>query len=149
MTRPPAALALALALAAPSATTAEADPQDQSCALLTVLGDNAVLGTEVAIDDLAARWAPQTRAAAQESLGALVAQNLFAGGTAYRLARFGDDLEEHLLLLRLRGGEVAAIRLIYEWAPDGPTLTVLDFKRRYTELPPAPYSATPQPLDCP
>lgn len=131
------------------ASPGQADPVADTCAIAQALGGNARLEINAAIDSIAERWSPENRAAAKSRFGEFAAEGLFAGASAYRMIRFGDDLEEHLVLLRLRGGEVAAVRLIYEWTSEGPRMTVLDFKRRYSELSPAPYPAMPEAISCP
>ncbi len=46
---------------------------------------------------------------------------------------------EHVFLLRLSVGEVAAMRLHHEWMPDGLLLAGIDFKRQMAELSTLPW----------
>ena len=135
MTLPKTARALAL-IGIAATTAAQADTAtDQSCRLLGVLGGNRTGDIAPALADIAARWPEPNRAAAVERMTGLLGQIAFAGGNVYEIGRLGEDLVEHLVVLRLADGETAGMRLSYEWTPEGLSLTTLDLKLDYmTEL---------------
>lgn len=98
--------------------------------------------------EFADRWTDANRIGAIESLTSMVTPEPFAGGAVYRIAKFGEDLEEHLIVLRLATGEVAGMRLLYEWTPDGLKLTTMDFKRRFPDMIATQILMPPEPIDC-
>lgn len=132
-----------------SACAVAATPDEQSCRLLAVIGGNKVDEIEAAVTELAGKWTDTNRAGAVTSLKGLMAPAPFAGGSVYRIARLGDDLEEHLIILRLKEGEIAGMRMLYEWSPDGLVLTTMDFKRRYPDIIGTQILATPERIACP
>lgn len=129
--------------------TTYAAPLEDSCRVLAVIGQNNAAGVEDMMIELADRWTDENRKAATLSLKAMLAPAPFVGGSVYRIAKIGDDLEEHLLVLRLSAGEIAGMRLLYEWTPDGLKLTSLDFKRRYGDIIAAQIMMSPEPIGCP
>jgi hypothetical protein len=128
---------------------AAAAPQEQTCQFLKVMGSNSANEIGPMMDALAARWVPESRDGAKDSLEGLIEQYGFNGGTAYRIAVLGEDAEEHLVVLRLTNGEIAGARLLYEWTPDGLQLTTMDFKRKFSEIIATQFLQLPEPLACP
>ncbi|MEM8795286.1 MAG: hypothetical protein AAGE61_06945 [Pseudomonadota bacterium] len=125
-----------------------AQPTNQSCAVLSALGSNQKLGVASAIDEAAPHWPTINREKLIETLQALLDSLQFNGGNVYRVAFFEGNLEEHLVLLRLKEGEVAGMRMRYEWAPDGMKLVTLKFERKYDAYARQPFSQTPELLTC-
>ena len=121
---------LSLALSGPLS----ADPVQDSCMFLNVLGQNDASAVDAMIDGVATRWTPENRETATQQISVLASGNSFAGGNLYVVSKLGDDLEDHLIILRLKTGEVSGVLLRYEWSPDGLTLVNLDIKRRIGEL---------------
>ena len=105
---------------------------EQSCQMLAVLGGNQVEEVAPTLGRLAGRWPEQNITGATEQLTQMLGQIAFAGGNVYELGRLGDDLVEHLIVLRLAEGETAGMQLSYEWTPEGLALTRMDFKLNYT-----------------
>lgn len=128
---------------------AQAVPAEDSCRILSVIGQNNAAGVEDLMIDLADRWTEVNRTGAIESLKSMLEPAPFAGGSVYRIARIGEDLEEHLIILRLSAGEVAGMRLLYEWTPEGLKLTSLDFKRRFADMIATQVMMPPEPIACP
>jgi hypothetical protein len=126
-----------------------AAPVEDSCRVLAVIGQNDTAKVEEVMIELADRWTEANRTGAIETLKAMLDPAPFSGGSVYRIAKIGDDLEEHLVVLRLSEGEIAGMRLLYEWTPDGLKLTSLDFKRRYADIISAQIMMPPEPIDCP
>ena len=137
-----------LAAALLVATSAAAEPAADTCRILDVTGGNKVDEVAPLIVALATRWTPENRARAIETLQALLRDVRFDGGNAYVVARLGEDYEDHVLALRIVGGELAAARLTYEWTPDGMRLTVLNFQRRISALFPVGMPLAAEPIDC-
>lgn len=131
------------------AGVAAAAPQEQTCQFLKVMGSNSAEEIGPMMDSLAARWVASSRDGAKDSLAGLIEQYGFNGGTAYRIAKLGEDAEEHLVVLRLKNGEIAGARLLYEWTPEGLQLTTMDFKRKFSEMIATQFLQPPEPLPCP
>lgn len=131
------------------ATAAAADPVASTCRFLDVVSGNKVDEVDALMADLGSRWVDSSRAGAIESLTTLLTQSKFAGGNVYRIAQLGEDLEEHLVVLRLERGEVAGARLLYEWTPDGLALTTMEFKRKFSEMIASQFAQQPEPVACP
>jgi phage-related minor tail protein len=128
---------------------AGATPTDLSCRFLDVLGGNKAGEVEALMADLAQAWPEGNRTEATQRLQALLGDVAFAGGSVYRMAQLGQDLEEHLVLLRLSEGELVGARLLYEWAPEGMRLTSLDFNDDYADMTATQVLQPPEPLGCP
>lgn len=111
--------------------TAVAGPTERSCQLLAAIGGNSPAAIEVALRDSVRHWPEANRSKLIERLQKLVGELKFAGGNVYRIAKFGDDIEEHLLVLRLAKGEVAGMRIRYEWGPKEMTMVTVKFERVY------------------
>lgn len=126
-----------------------ADPEAISCKMMAVLSQNRVAELEPTLNEFAARWVPESRDGAIQQLSALLSSQPFVGGSVHRTTKLGEDLEEHVILLRLKDGEVAAMRMRYEWTPDGLTLAGVDFKRQVEELSTLPFPSVPEEIDCP
>lgn len=139
------ACALSFCLAGSAAFAA---PADASCRVLAVIGGNDATAIAPMMTEFADRWTDANRTGAIESLTSMVTPEPFAGGAVYRIAKFGEDLEEHLIVLRLATGEVAGMRLLYEWTPDGLQLTTMDFKRRFPDMIATQILMPPEPIDC-
>lgn len=131
-----------------SAAMGFADPAADTCRLLEVTGQNKVDEVEPLINELADRWAPQYRDNAVSTLEQLLREVRFDGGNAYVIATLGEDYEDHILAIRIVGGELAAARLTYEWTPKGMRLTVMNFKRRMSEMLPVGMPASGSLIDC-
>ncbi|MBT8476228.1 MAG: hypothetical protein KJO78_12225 [Alphaproteobacteria bacterium] len=129
-------------------TTADADPAEDSCRLLSVTSENRAADIEPLLNELASRWAPNSRNNAIETLTSLVRDIQFDGGNAYVVAKLGEDYEDHILAIRMKNGELAAARLTYEWTPDGMQLSVMNFKRRMSEMLPVGMPITGERIDC-
>lgn len=132
-----------------SARTASADAVQTSCRFLEVMSQNRIDEVDETLMTFADRWVDESRQNATTQLSSLLDSRPFIGGSMYRVARLGEDFEQHVLVLRLEAGETAGMRLTYEWTPDGLALTGIDFKRNLEELTIAPFSTTPEPLSCP
>lgn len=125
-----------------------AAPQEDSCALLDIIGSNKTTEVETALTEMADYWLPQSRVAVIEQLQQFLTPAPFIGGSVYRVAKLGDDLEEHVMLLRLRRGEVVGVRLRYEWTSDGLKLTGLDLKDKIDELSILNFGGAPVEITC-
>jgi hypothetical protein len=125
-----------------------ANPETTSCKMLEVLSQNKIEEIEPTLNDFAARWLPQSRNGAISQLTELLKTEPFVGGSVHRITKLGNDLEEHIVLLRLRMGEVAAMRLRYEWSPDGLTLAGMDFKRQVADLTTLSFVSVPEEVIC-
>ncbi|WP_422040137.1 hypothetical protein [Roseibium sp.] len=117
-----------------SATSAQATPHDTSCGLLDALGSNNIDAIESSLNDAASSWLPESKAAAAQSLTKLAADVAFNGGTVYQVTELGDDLVEHLVVLRLSKGDVHGMVLRYTWSPEGLSLTGMDYKQKLEDL---------------
>ena len=138
------------AIAVATAGAARADTAvEQSCRLLAVLGGNQAEQVAPTLADLAARWVEENRVGVSQRLSGMLAEVSFAGGNVYQLGRLGDDLVEHLVVLRLEDGETAGLQLVYEWTPDGLALTRLNFKLDYASEPGITRPARLEPEACP
>jgi hypothetical protein len=125
-----------------------ADPEATSCKLMEVLSTNEIAEVEPTLNDFTARWLPQSRDGAITQLTELLKTEPFVGGSVHRIVRLGTDLEEHIVLLRLGAGEVAAMRLRYEWSPDGLTLAGMDFNRQVADLTTLSFVGPPEEILC-
>ncbi|GAB4519493.1 MAG: hypothetical protein Kow00133_05270 [Amphiplicatus sp.] len=125
--------AFALGSAGAANSSAAATPLAKSCAMLNVIGADRTDGLAPLFAELGAHWPKKNREDLVDRLTELLGALDFAGGNVYLLNKFSDDLEEHLLLLRLAGGEVAGMRLRYEWTPEGMKLIKVNFERKYED----------------
>lgn len=141
-------LTLIATLSAALPTVAAANPQDISCRMLDAMSNNRGSQIKPMLKEIGSRWVPQSREGAAEQLTKLLETAPFMGGSLYRIAKLGDDFEEHIMLLRLQVGEVAGMRLRYEWTPDGLTLTGIDFKRQIGELSTVSFIGPPETINC-
>lgn len=141
-------ITLFAALFAVLPTFAAANPQEVSCRLFDAMSNNKMVEINPILDDVGSRWLPQSREGAKEQLSTLLESQPFVGGSLHRIAKLGDDFEEHIMLLRLKIGEVAGMRLRYEWTPDGLTLTGIDFKRQIGELSTVSFIGPPETINC-
>lgn len=141
-------LALSAVIVLVGAHTSAANPMKDTCSMLAAIGANNPDAVESALSDIGARWQAANRTSAIQQMRTLASGNTFAGGNAYRISKLGDDVEEHIVLLRLRQGEVSAMRLRYEWTPDGLKLVSLEAKRKVTELTQNRVVIDPPLLDC-
>lgn len=142
-------VATVLAFVCASPMMASANPDRISCEVMAVLSTNDTAALAPLLDEIASRWITDARVGAVEQLSGLIASEPFVGGSVHRLVKLGEDLEEHVILLRLREGEVAGMRMRYEWSPDGLTLAGIDFKRQIAELTTLPFRSVPETVDCP
>ncbi|MEO0567348.1 MAG: hypothetical protein AAF066_06425 [Pseudomonadota bacterium] len=139
----------AASLAMFPATNVFANAQSISCRLLDVMSQNKVSEVEGAVSEFSNRWLAESREGAIKQLTSLLEPLPFVGGSLHRIAKLGEDFEEHVMLLRLREGEVAAMRLRYEWSPGGPALTGIDFKRKIADLSTVSFIGVPEEITCP
>lgn len=142
------ALTLLAALTTALPTISAANPQDISCRMLDAMSNNRAAELNPMLEEVGSRWVPQSREGASEQLTKLLEAEPFVGGSLFRIAKLGDDFEEHIMLLRLGVGEVAGMRLRYEWTPDGLTLTGIDFKRQIGELSTVSFIGAPEEITC-
>ncbi len=126
-----------------------AAPTEDSCTLLAAVGGNDPEAVTEALNGIASRWTEEGRERAIDQMTAIASGNVFAGGNVYRTLVLGADLEEHLVVLRLRTGEVAGMLLRYEWTSDGLRLVALEAKRQVTELIGTRALTDPDPVPCP
>ncbi|MEM9969819.1 MAG: hypothetical protein AAF762_01790 [Pseudomonadota bacterium] len=130
-------------------TAASADAIADSCRFLDIVGGEKRALVEPMFSDLASGWPQESRANAVASVEAVIDELAFAGGNVYELARLGEDYADHLIAIRLAGGELTAARLTYEYAPTGLRLTGMNFKRRMSEMLPVGALASLEPVVCP
>lgn len=128
---------------------AQADPIDTSCRLSEIIGQNQATEVHDAMEIFARNWVAPSRVAVISRLEGLLKKPVFAGGSVYRVAKLGEDFEEHLLVLRLRKGEVSGARLLYEWTPDGLALTNLEIKGNLYEITRSGFMQSPEIIECP
>lgn len=129
--------------------TVLANPVDQSCQILKVIGDNDAAAVTELVETISDRWSEESRQQAVGQLTNLASAGAFAGGSLYRLSKLGDDLEDHLILLRLRQGGLSAMWLRYEAGPGGMRVGVLDINRRVSQLVPDRALGMLEPVECP
>jgi len=127
---------------------AEATPTRHSCLFLDVMGKNVSTRVPSLINEIATTWPERNRNAATETLRTVLDEITFSGGSVWRIAQLGDEIEEHLIVLRHVEGEVSGVRLLYQWSSDGLILTTMDFKRRYSEFVATPMLQTPESIEC-
>jgi hypothetical protein len=140
-------LAAVVALLVP--TSLAADPATDSCRLLAVIGGNLAADVPSLVEEVGGLWSAENRSLAVQQLSGLASGGSFAGGSVWRIASLGDDVEEHLVILRLREGEVSGMRLRYEWTPEGLALVSLEIKRQFSELVAGPVLQPPERVACP
>lgn len=139
---------MAAALVSLAAADVGAAPAEESCRLLAAIGAGDAAGIQQVVQQVAGHWTEESRESMRGELVRLVGNLSFAGGSVYRTGTIGEELEDYLLVLRLRDGEVAGLRLSFEWYPDGLKLRTLDFRRRVQEFWPGLVTGTLAPLDC-
>lgn len=141
--------AVALGTAMLTSGPAVAGPIERSCQLLAAIGSNNAAAIESSLKDATRHWPDANRSDLINRLKELVGALKFVGGTVYRTAKLGDDIEEHLLVLRLAKGEVAGMRIRYEWGPTGMLLITINFDRKYHNYVKEPFLQTPVKIGCP
>ena len=125
-----------------------AAPQEDTCRLLKVLGSNDGDAIPSLLSEIAPAFSAERGAEASNQLKAMLGAPIFRGGSAWLIGSMGDDLEEHLLLLRLRDGEVAGARVRYEWYADGMSIVSLEFHRNFAKYAERPFLQPPEPILC-
>lgn len=143
-----ASVIFTLAVATAGPAMAQMSATEMSCRLSSLVAENRSADVGATIRPITPSWTESSRDAAIRQLEEVLRTPTFAGGTVYRIARLGEDLEEHLLVFRLIKGEVAGARVLYEWAPDGPVLTGMDFKSDISLLMQQPFLQEPEIVDC-
>lgn len=131
------------------AANAKMSPTQMSCLLGDVLGQNRADDVRQTLTPMTPSWPDENRDAAIEQLEGLLQAPSFAGANVYLVGKLGEDLEAHLLVMRLARGEVAGALLRYEWAPDGFILTGMDFKSDINKLIEINFLQQPELLSCP
>lgn len=126
----------------------KASPNKASCLFLKVLGNNDTASVRSMMEEIAYTWPEANRTEATKTLIKVLSELDFAGGFIWQIAKLGEDIEEHLVILRLAKGEVGGARLLYQWSPDGLALTGIEFERRYAELVSTQVLQTPQAVHC-
>ena len=114
---------------------------------LSVMGSNEASCVERMLAEIAPRFDAAKQKQATDTLRSLAAGSPFAGGGAWSVVEFGDDLIEHLVLFCLKAGEIAGSSLRYEWSPDGPTLINIEFHRQYADYAPTFAPMPPKAID--
>ena len=100
------------------------------------------------VNEIAPRFDAAKRQRATETLRTLAEGSPFNGGSAWSVVELGDDLVEHLVLFRLKAGEIAGSRLRYEWSPNGLSLINIEVHRQYADYIPPFGPVAPTQLDC-
>lgn len=144
----PTSFSLVLVTSLLAAGSTGASPGEASCLFLKVLGSNDAASVASMIDEVAPTWPEANRDDASEALVKVLNELEFVGGSAWQTAKLGQDIEEHLVLLRLSKGEVSGARLLYQWSPDGLTLTAMDFQRHYNEMISTQVLQAPKAIEC-
>lgn len=132
-----------------AAPVAAATALEQSCRMLSVIGGNAADEVASVFAEVLARWPEQNRVGATQQMEQMLGQLSYAGGNVYEIGRFGEDVVDHLLVLRRAEGETAGLLLRYEWTPDGMALTKMDYKLEYLDEMGLPGGVFLDPLGCP
>lgn len=127
---------------------AHADPADITCRFLAVMGSNQAEQVEPMLKDIAPRFEGERLESATNTLRSIAAGAPFAGGSAWTVLSLGEDLEEHLVLFRLKEGELAGSLLRYEWSPEGLALTNIEFHRQFADYVPDFTPTAPTAIDC-
>ena len=131
-----------------TASHTSADPATDTCRLLAAIGGNDPNAVELALKDIGARWPEENVNRAIAQMKTVASGDVFVGGNAYLISKLGDDMEEHLVVLRLKAGEISAMRLRYEWTPDGLKLVNLETKRSITDILRNSYVLQSPQVDC-
>ncbi|MEM6577134.1 MAG: hypothetical protein AAF678_01460 [Pseudomonadota bacterium] len=137
-----------IAVAGISSGAAQADPTTNTCRFLDVMGSNNVVELADTLAEIAPRFSEDRNEQAAQQLGTVLEASPFIGGSAWRVVKFGEDIEEHLVLIRLKEGEVAGARLRYEWTAQGLSMVNLEVQRKYAEFTALQFTQAPERLDC-
>lgn len=127
---------------------ADADTVRHSCRILSVVGANNVQGVSGLVSELAGTWKEENRKGLSTQLERLLATFRFAGGNVYRVRRFGGDIDQHLIVLRLDGGEVSGLLVRYEWGGETMRLVGMSFERKYERYITGISANIIDPVDC-
>lgn len=137
----------AFALPTPSFAT---DPRDQSCGLINALVNGGAAGVlEYTKSTLAAHWGEEDQNKLVEPMLQQFAIHEFVGGSAFLIADLGDDMQEHLLTLKLDGFGTFYGRIIYEkLGKDSFGMRSIMFEDDFPQVSVRPYLQKPVPLPC-
>ena len=131
-----------------AAQSVAANPVEHSCHFLEVMGNNRVGDVQSMMGSIAPEFSQDRVSQAVSQFETLLRGSIFDGGSAWLVGKLGDDLEEHLIILRLSEGEVAGARLRYEWSADAPKLASIEFKRQFAEYAAQPFLQALERIDC-
>lgn len=128
--------------------TAQADPETDTCRFLTALAANDAAAIPGLVKEIAPALTQQGGVTAAQQIQTMLQVPIFDGGSAWVIGDMGSELQEHLILLRLREGEVAGARLRYEAFDDGMSLVSLEFHRKFNRYTEKPFLQSPEAIDC-
>jgi hypothetical protein len=132
-----------------TANVAAAAPVDDACTFTKAIIRDGGEQLSTVVNGIAGHWTDANRTALLGKLDQLKKDLTFESGTVYQTGKLGDDLSDFIVVLRLKGGEVAGVRLSYEWYGSGLKLRTLDFRRPVQDFFPGPILGDLMPFSCP
>lgn len=141
--------ALACATLISSAPALASSTLEKSCGVIQGLVKGGGDGGAAEIMALASHWPSADREKLRGVLAPTLRRFSYTGGSVYLVTDLGDDSQEHLLTLRVKGGGVAYLRLTYENKDDSLQFYYVDFRSKLSDLLRVPFTQKPEKMECP
>ena len=142
-----AAALMAASVMVPAA--ASADPLEESCALIDALARNGAEGGLKQLTMMAQGWNDQDVAKLGPMMAPVLGRFDYASGTPFEIAAFGDSLQEHFIVMNLKGGGSVYMRVLYEGNGSRPPSFInIDFQSKYYDIMAKPLAQPPVRLRC-
>ncbi len=125
-----------------------AEPLEETCKLVSALTKDGGDGGTKAIVNMASHW-PE---ADQIKLAAIMNPALqkfdYVGGDVYLVADLDDNMQEHLVTMRIKGVSMVYIRLIYQHSNSELRFAHIEFQEKFKKVASYAFAQKPEKLSC-
>ncbi|MGI9371103.1 MAG: hypothetical protein ACR2OJ_01285 [Hyphomicrobiales bacterium] len=128
--------------------SAAATPQQQSCGLLKSLSSGNLKTQLNAFHKLIGHWNQNSIQNFQKNARTSLQNTKVIGADLYLIGNFGQNLQDHLIIVRNAPGGVGYIRVHYEWAPKEPRAEYVAFEDHFSVIIQKAFPQAPKKLSC-
>ncbi len=125
-----------------------AEPLAETCNLIHALSTGGADAGTKALVDMASHWPDDD----QIKLAALIAPVLrkfeYQGGVPYLVADLDDNMQEHLVTMRIAGPGMVYLRSIYQHAQAGLGFAHIELQDKYKKIASFAFAQKPEKLSC-
>ncbi len=125
-----------------------ATAQQQSCGLLNSLSSGDLRAQLNGFLKLTSHWTQSSKNNLQNNARSALQNAKIIGGELYLIGDFGQNMQDHMLIIRNAPGGVAYVRLVYEWAPNEPRLEHITFEDHIAVILRQAIPQAPKKLNC-